>query len=198
MAIISYFSREDRITRSKLLIFLIYLCPLCFLNGNEDWKASRVNVGVSVMKEDADVIDLQNSKALVFNCNIWQSKVLLNTLILTAPATFSYLVDPAETTNTMYCIATTLSAEAFFLPIKAEKLFFPFMTTSFGPAYFSKTSFGKFLQGGAIGFQSTLGLGVYYKQLFSLRAYILHYCSAGLYRPNNGMTIPLMAGGFKF
>ncbi len=176
---------------------IIYLI-LPFAHTYGEWDTSAITVGTSLMRRDDKIVDIQNFQGVVIDLKIWQSKVLSNTLIFFIPFTFSYFVDPNSDGDAAFFNAITLKAEAFTTPLKIDTKFAPFIQASFGPAVFGKYRLGSFHQGGNIGYQSTFGVGVYLTQKCSIQTYILHYCSAGLYQKNNGLTVPIVAGGMNF
>lgn len=196
MATIPYIPWKNRNTRSQLLSILLVLLPILPLQGR--WETPKISVGTSLMSADAKVQDIQNFRALIVDIKLWQSKVLQNTLIFMLPATVSFFVDGRSNNESLLCNAVTLKAEAFFVPLSATRRFAPFITSSFGPAVFEKRKLGPFRQGGHIGFQSTFGIGTYLTQKCSFTSYVLHYCNAGLYKRNNGLTIPVLAGGLTY
>lgn len=147
------------------------------------------------MNKNADIPDIENFEGYVLNLKIWQSRVLKNTLIFSIPTTFACFKDDQEQ---IFLSAVTLKGEAFFFPLSKESWFTPFVSSSFGPALFSRKEFAGLKIGGHIGFQSTLGIGTYLIKKISIECYILHYCNAGIKKPNVGATIPIVGGGLSY
>lgn len=193
MALISYFPWKDRIARSQLLVCLIVLLRQSSLCG--DWKTPQVMIGGTAIPKDLQVRDIQDYRSVVVDLKVWQSGVLQNTLIFLVPVT---LFNAKHDSQDMMINAITLKAEAFFIPLKDTTKFAPYVTSSFGPAVFQRTRLGFFKQGGNIGFQSTIGFGCYLTPKYSICGYLLHYCNAGINKPNKGLTLPVLSGGTSF
>lgn len=104
----------------------------------------------------------------------------------------------ASTMNNNRLVALALSPafRAYFVNPETHRVR-PYLQISFGPSYFSNKILGTQAQGSHFLFQSTLGGGIEFKlnqknQALDLSGMLIHYCNAGLYRPNEGTDIPIV------
>lgn len=116
-------------------------------------------------------------------------------LIFTVNASFGNWYAHRVAPNKLTTFAISPNFRAYFLDPEAHFIR-PYIQAAFGPVYLSSRFFGTQKQGSNYAFQTELGAGVeignFNKNAIDITVRFIHYCNAGLAKPNDGSDIPLV------
>lgn len=131
-----------------------------------------------------------SNNGLFLNANLYK-KPIDQTLILTADASLGrWRANTTENKN-LTTLAVSGDLRAYFTKPQQQKLK-PYLFLTAGPAYLSNKKFGAAEQGARYAFQITFGGGsemLINQHEFSIDLRLVHYCNAGLAKPNRSVNI---------
>lgn len=187
-----------KLKRFSYSVSLGLLIAFLSLNRAEAWT-HEISVGFGWGQEIG--ANYENN-AMVLNGTFYKFNKIDNTLFATLDGTLAQLMSATPTHNTVVTAAISLGFRAYFQNPDFHKIR-PYLGISFGPAYLSQTQLGTQRQGAHYDFQSTLGGGIEFAasqtQNLDVSLHLIHYCNAGLARPNEGFDIPfLLSIGYQF
>jgi len=106
----------------------------------------------------------------------------------------------SEANKNMASIAVSAVLRAYFAPPE-DKIIRPYLIGSFGPTYLSSRKLGEREQGSNFSLQTTLGAGSEFKlskHEFDVSLKFVHYCNAGMSKPNQGIEFYVLSIGYLF
>lgn len=137
------------------------------------------------------------NRTAVVSGKIYRFPNIDNTLILTVDLTLAHIQSSTKNHNTLTTVAGAPACRAYFIDPR-NRFLNPYLGASFGPAYLSQKRLGNRTQGSHFAFQSTIEMGLEVNCI-DLNLRIMHYCNAGLYRPNEGINAsPVLSIGYLF
>ena len=121
-------------------------------------------------------------------------------LILTRDGSVSQWHANTSHDQNLTTVAVAPSFRAYFLDPTVNRVR-PYLGASFGPSYLSNKTFGERTQGANFAFQSTIEAGTEIgdKHRLDINLHLVHYCNAGLFHPNQGITmLYVLSLGYQF
>jgi len=122
-------------------------------------------------------------------------------LIFTLNASAGFWTAGTKQSRKVNTIAFSPNFRAYFVDPKLHRIR-PYLQGSFGLVYMTKKNFGTQKLGSRFAFQTTIGGGIEFGSLrraFDFSVYLIHYCNAGIVKPNDGTDIPIVVSlGYLF
>jgi opacity protein-like surface antigen len=174
-------------------LFLAFL-----LNTAQAWN-HEVSIGYGWGQEIGANYD---NHAIVLSGSFYKFKKIDNTLFITLDGTLANLMANTPRNNSLTTAGISLAFRAYFQNPDFHKIR-PHVGISAGATYLSQNQLGTQVQGSKFDFQWTIGGGIEFalpqNQGIDVTLNFLHYCNAGLAKPNEGFDIPfLLALGYQF
>jgi hypothetical protein len=185
-------------TVKKLFLPLFSTALFLSLSPAYAWK-NEVSFGYGFGNEVER--DYANN-AYVLSSKLYKFPKIDKMLIATIDGSISRLHAETETHRDLTTVALALGLRAYFQNPDLHKIR-PYLGASSGPAYISSRYFGERDQGTNFDLQTTLESGVEFGfkdgRGIDLNLHLVHYCNAGIAKPNQGFNVPFVISiGYQF
>lgn len=182
----------------KLLLFFSVAIFFLITTNTYAWD-HEISAGYGWGKEINE--DYQTT-AFVLSGKFYKFPKIDNTLFATIDGSISQLHADTSDYSNLTTAALALALRAYFINPELHKIR-PYLEISSGPAYLSENQLGKRQQGANFDLQSTLGGGIEFglknKRSVDINLHLVHYCNAGLFKPNQGFNVPYVVSiGYQF
>ena len=172
----------------KYFRLLLLAALLCFSSPIFAWTHG-ISLGYGDSKE---LNESYSTYGLFVNGKVYRFKNIDPLLILTIDPSLGYWRTNTPKNNRLLTIAISAAFRAYFFPAN-HRMVTPYLLATFGPTYLSNKHLGTQEQGAHFAFQTTLGGGAelfpHNNHAVDVNLRMIHYCNAGLAKPNEGFDI---------